>query len=234
MLSFFGRGSAFRPQQNSAFYKNGKNLFLIDCPMSSFFRLTELAGSKEIDITDIEMITIMVTHTHGDHVGGIPMLIHYAFYVWQTPVRVAAPSPEVAADLKYLFDKLEGCDTAAYQLVEADTLTGTVTQVIPTSHVPELSGKCFGYALNIAGKNIIYTGDTNTLEPYKPYITPETILYTEASTLRSPVHLYLEDILDYLVSIASEGTQVYLMHIDNEEAASKLIDGTAIKLAPLA
>lgn len=36
MLKFFGRDSAFGHSNNSAFFIDGKDLVLIDCPMSSF------------------------------------------------------------------------------------------------------------------------------------------------------------------------------------------------------
>ena len=39
MLHFFGRGSAFDEQQNSAFFADEDDVILIDCPMSSFHKL---------------------------------------------------------------------------------------------------------------------------------------------------------------------------------------------------
>ena len=40
-LQFFGRGSAFMTENNSAFFVNGDELVLIDCPMSAFRKLAE-------------------------------------------------------------------------------------------------------------------------------------------------------------------------------------------------
>ena len=132
MLKFFGRGSAFTKSHNSAYFYADDALILIDCPMSSFHVLLEKGIAQK-------QIYVLVTHTHGDHVGGIPMLIHCARYMADAHVTVIAPTAEVAADLKYLIDRLEGCDPAAYTILTADQLDrkwfiGTV----PVHHAPSL------------------------------------------------------------------------------------------------
>ena len=69
MLKFLGRGSAFTDEHNSAYFVENDELILIDCPMSAFQRLND----KNLALYD--HIYVLVTHTHGDHVGGIGMLI---------------------------------------------------------------------------------------------------------------------------------------------------------------
>ena len=169
MLKFFGRGSAFNDMQNSAYYVNGSTLYLIDCPMSSFNIIRKLGLSWFSPAGNISSIHILVTHTHSDHIGGIPMLIHYAYYVWHVPVTVGAPSEEVLSDLRFVFERLEGCASEAYTLTTADSFD-IVEAVIPTTHTPELEGRCFGFSLNLGGRTVVYTGDTNTLLPFLPYI----------------------------------------------------------------
>ena len=240
MLKFFGRASAFETPQNSAFFIDDTNLVLLDCPMSTFHILKD--SFDDISDKKIQRITVLVTHTHGDHICGIPMLIHYCFFILHIPVVVAAPSREVKEDLYFYLNRMEGCNPSGYSLITADTLTSFVKDVIPTTHTQELEGRCFGYHINIEGNDIIYTGDTNTLEPFKKYLEPDNnaedlkhsiSFYTEAASVKSPVHIYINEVLDYLSELPFKGINVYLMHMDNEEIIKELIKDTNIKLAPL-
>ena len=144
-------------------------------------------------------------------------------------------------------------------LTSADSFD-IVEAVIPTTHTPELEGRCFGFNLNLGGRTVVYTGDTNTLLPFLPYIDTQAAaassaaassaaassatfssvspasgieLYTEISTSESPVHLYIGRELDTLKGLTEEGVAVYLMHLDNEDSVKAEIQGTALKLAPL-
>ncbi len=234
MLRFLGRGSAFCPDNNSAFFVDGTDLILLDLPMSSFHKLIGI-GLKALgtDAEPIRHIYVLVTHTHSDHIGGIPMLAHYAYYMWdKLPVTVVAPDQTVAGDLRFFMDRLEGCDPEAYTIITADAFS-RVKAVIPTEHTPQLSGRCFGYLLREGSQDIIYTGDTATLSPFIPYLDQAAALYTEVSTHRSPVHLYLEDVKAELIKVAEAGTPVYLMHLDDEVTVSEQIKNTPLQLAGL-
>ena len=97
MLQFLGRGSAFADEQNCAFFEADGQLILLDCPMSAFHRIRHF--QKQYD-----GITVLVTHTHSDHCGGIPMLIHYAKHVFCIPVTVIAPMLLEIKELKPDYD----------------------------------------------------------------------------------------------------------------------------------
>ncbi len=162
------------------------------------------------------------------------MLIHYAFYIWHIPVVVGAPSEEVRKELEFYLNVMEGCH--GYELTTSASIDRWVLDVILTKHSPELKGKCFGYRLKVNDKTCIYTGDTATLKPYKPFLDGEDAadeLYTEISINDTPVHLYIEDEIDYLKDLTSSGIRVFLMHLDNEKIIKERIDGTGIELAPL-
>lgn len=230
MLQFFGRGSAFADENNSAFFVSGNELVLVDFPMSSFLKIRrigpdKLAGFKNCDIT------VIVTHTHGDHTGGVATLIHYVFYILRRKVTVIAPSEEVAADLKYLIERIEGCDPAGYELITADKAQRPwLLNVIPTVHAPQLAGRCFGYNLLVEGSNVVYTGDTATIEPFLPYLTPGTYLYADSAAGGSPVHLGVTELLE---KVRGLDIHLYLMHLDQPGTIFDIADGSGAMAAPL-
>lgn len=228
MLTFLGRGSAFSDDHNSSFFKSGDDLILIDCAMGSFKKL------KNWDLSVYKHIYVLVTHTHGDHVSGIGMLVDYLYFLVKVPIIVVVPCEAVKNDIRFLLKNLEGCSNDWYEMITCDQLhEDWFVRAIPTKHSAELDGKCFGYQLNIKGNNVVYTGDTCTLEPYEQYLTPDTYLYMEASAHQSEVHLYYETLVDKVKEYVGKGIHVYLMHMDNEQTVLKTLCAYGAKPAPL-
>lgn len=228
MLRFLGRGSAFERENNCAYFTAGDDLVLLDCPMSAFAKV------KTKDLKSYRDIYVLVTHTHGDHSGGISTLIDFAHFVVDKKVIVVAPSPLVEKNLRSLLTEIEGCNDDWYTLVTVDQLTtGWMGEAIATDHTDELAGRCFGYRLSINGTNVIYTGDTNTFSPFEKFMTPGTYLYTEIAAYHSDVHLYCEDMKEKVKTLVDQGVTVYLMHLDREDIIRKTMEGTGARIAPL-
>lgn len=229
MIKFFGRGSAFADEHSSAFFVHDNDLILIDCPATSFQKIKKMKG-----LSEFENIFILVTHTHGDHSGGIGTMLQYAWFALNKKVTVVAPSEQVENDLNILLRNIEGCEKKWFSITAADELNEEwLVSPVPTRHAGTLDGRCFGYHLKINGKNVVYTGDTAVLTPFIPLLKNGGYLYTEASYYRSDVHLHINDILPELVNLTENGINVYLMHLDNETEIEKIIEDTDIKLAPL-
>ena len=227
MIKFLGRGSAFADENNSAFFTEGGRMILIDCPMTAFHKI------KRMSLDNINAIDIIVTHTHSDHVSGIAMLIDFMWFVKKIPITVVAPTVEVKNDLHYFINILDGCSDDWYSMLTIDEYKELKIEAIPTSHTEQLAGKCFGYHIELNGKDIVYTGDTNTIEPFIPFIHEGCTLYMECSLFRSPVHLQIDDMLPFIKEQSDNGVKIFLMHLDDETAIEEKIRGTSAELAPL-
>ena len=77
--------------------------------------------------------------------------------------------------------------------------------------------------MNINDKKIVYTGDTNTLKPFLPYLDNTDEFYIDVSK-GGEVHIKLEDVLEDLRNIKNNGTNVYLMHIDDKKYVKNMIE----------
>ncbi len=228
MIKFFGRNSAFSDYNNSAFFMNGSKVILIDCPMSSFHKI------RRMDLSEVEAIDILVTHTHADHINGIAMLIDLLWFTRGLSITVITPNDAVKEDIRFALERLDGVGADWYKLTTVDEeKPAYVKAAIPTTHTEQLAGRCFGYALDVDGANVVYTGDTNTIEPYLPYITDDTLLYMEISSIFVSVHLFIDDMLPFIKEQTARGVKIFLMHLDNEEAILAKIEGTGAQLAPL-
>lgn len=219
LLKFLGRGAGFADEHTSAYFTTEvKEMVIIDCPISTFQKM------KHIDLTDYEKFYILVTHTHGDHVGGLGLFVQYAFFVLKKPVTIIAPSKAVADDISTILT-IEGNELSWYELVTVADVTNKAWfgNCILTKHAPQLEGKCFGYNLIVDDTNVVYTGDTSTLEPFMPYLTDDSALYVDTSVYYGMIHLKLEDALENFLALNQKGIKVYLMHLDDALVAEKIV-----------
>lgn len=218
-LRFLGRGSGFADEHTSAYFSTeNKEMVIIDCPISTFQKM------KHFDLTECERFYILVTHTHGDHVGGLGLFVQYAFFVLKKPVTIVAPSIAVADDILTILtiegNELSWCEIVTVSEIADKTWFG---DCILTKHSPQLDGKCFGYSLLIDDTNVVYTGDTSTLKPFMRYLTENSVLYVDTSVYYGTIHLKLENALKDFLTLNQKGIKVYLMHLDDLVAAKKMI-----------
>ena len=226
LLLFLGRGSAFADEHNSAFFVEDNELVLIDCSATSYQKV------KKMNWELYDNIYILITHTNGDHSGGDGTMLQYVWFAsnMKKKVTIVAPSAEVKEDLLLLLMRIEGCEQKWFNIVTSDELDKKwFVAAVPTTHVKPLEGKCFGYHLNIHGKNVVYTDDTATLESFKPHMKIGSFLYTEAAFYKSNAHLYLKDMLPEFINLADCGVNIFLMHLDDEDEIKKMIGDSPLK-----
>lgn len=221
MLKFIGSGSAFNTKlgNNSAYFKNGNEMLLIDCGSNIFHRI------KESNLLDgVKHIHVLITHTHADHVGSLADTILYSFFCHNefAKSKVTVYSMESTGIREVL--KLNGAVENLHfdfvpikhgNIISIKGLDLSITNVYETNHVKEL--KSFGYELNIKNKKIFYSGDTSDLHhDVLIGINNDILDYIFTDTCKADyegnVHLSLRKLTEL---IAPElRSKVWCMHLD--------------------
>ncbi len=217
-LTFLGRETGLAENHTSAYFVTDKNeLVIIDCSVSAFQKL------KKHKLQDYKHIYVHITHTHGDHVSGVSLLVQYMYFKHNKPISIVSPSYAVEDDLRTLL-RIEGCADSWYNLSTVGTFDREwLHSTILTHHTDQLEGKCFGYVFSINGKTIVYTGDTNTLVPFELEIEHCDELYVDVCINKSPAHLHIDNAIDRIVDLDERDIKVYLMHLDDVKQAERLV-----------
>ena len=218
-LNFFGREAGFGDEHTSAYFTTpNKEMVIIDLPATAFFKL------KKMDLSDYENFYVLITHTHDDHIGLLGLWVMYAFFNLKKIPILVVPTQRVADDIATVLT-IGGNDPSWYKIEVSSNLKNApwFRTAIPTYHAPHLKDKTFGYQLIINNQNVIYTGDTTSLDAFLPYLKENSILYVEASIKDGSVHMLLKDNLDILSSLVKKNIKIYLMHLDNISATEKII-----------
>lgn len=219
-LVFLGRGAAFNPKEgnNSAYFIENNQLFLIDCGESIFERLIES------DILDgIKAINLMITHTHSDHIGSLGTLAMYSFYTLHKPLNIILP--ENAKHLVNIEKILNGfgCTKSMYSYVDEKIFDGNYEtfesiRYIETNHCDELN--CYGLLFFTKNGIVYYSGDTREINIIKSLIASEQPidkLYIDSTSVDFPgnVHLYIGTLLEVIPEELKD--HVYCMHLNNDD-----------------
>lgn len=232
MLKFIGSGSAFNTKlgNNSAYYKNGNEMLLIDCGSNTFHRIKESNLLNEV-----EHIHVLITHTHADHVGSLADTILFSYFchgefakskvtiysMEQTGVREILKLNGAVENLHFDFVPIKYDN-----IISIKGLDISITNVVETNHVSEL--KSFSYELKIKDKNIYYSGDTSDLHQdvlkgihnnHLDYIFTDTC----KADYEGNVHLSLRKLTELIVPEVR--SKVWCMHLDegfNRKEAEEL------------
>ncbi|MEQ6355180.1 MBL fold metallo-hydrolase [Lysinibacillus sp. M3] len=194
MLKFIGSGSAFNTKlgNNSAYYKEGNQMLLIDCGSNIFQRIKE-----NNLLQDIEHIHVLITHTHADHVGSLADLILYTYYSHgdfaKNKITVYSPKDTKVCKILKHNGCVEGFHFTAHDLknnyTEIESMSVDVT-FNKSNHVKEL----ISYSIDLVFNNktsVFYSGDISELKE-------DVITYIESSSYISTDIAYIDTcIADY-------------------------------------
>ena len=197
LLTFLGKDSGFGDNNNSAYIEDNNNLYIIDCGFTVFNII-----KNKFDFKKYDSINVIITHLHNDHAGSLSQVILYLFFIYNIKVNVVSKCENIK---KYL--EITGTPNEAYTL--QDWLENL--EFIKTIHTKYLDA--YGFRLIINNKTLIYTGDTNTLEPFIPYLDNTNELYIDVSRF-GDAHLKIDEVYEKL---KQKGINIYLKHLDDKK-----------------
>lgn len=198
-----GTGDAFGSggRLNSCFHLAvGSEQLLLDCGCSS------LIGLQRCGIDPAGIDSIVISHLHGDHFGGIPFLLLQGKYVSrrQRPLTLIGPQglqQQVEAACEALYPGAIGADLGFpliyRQLDPATELTQQGFSIACYQVKHGSSQHVYGVRIEVAGKKISYSGDTEWTENLIALADGSDLLIVEcfAYDQSPPAHLDYQTLL---------------------------------------
>lgn len=197
----FGSGNRF----NTCFHIKGNNAdFLIDCGASSLIALKK----QGIDLKSIQ--TILITHFHADHFGGIPFLMLDAqFSKRETPLTIAGPpglKDAFTCVMEAAFPRSSTIQQRFYlNLLElphhkAADIEGLHVVPYPVNHDSSDGLKYYAYRISIENRIVTYTSDTEWTDELIEAGHDADLLIAEAYFFEKKIrgHLNLDTLIRHL------------------------------------
>jgi ribonuclease BN (tRNA processing enzyme) len=197
---------------------------LIDCGASS------LIAMKRFGVDPLLVDTILLSHLHGDHFGGVPFFIMEAHYELRRrkPLVVVGPpglEARILETMELLYPDSSQMDTTfPLEFVElTDKTTAKVGSLVVTPYTVVHPSGAPSYALRIAlGDRILaYSGDTEWTDALIPAARGADLFVCECFSpeKRGGYHLNYQTLMDHRTEL--ECRKLILTHM-NEDMLRRL------------
>jgi ribonuclease BN (tRNA processing enzyme) len=242
-LRFLGSGDAFGSGGwfHTCFHVTAAaTRFLVDCGASSLVAIRRFG----VDPNGID--TVLVTHLHGDHFGGLPFLILDAQFVSRRtqPLTLVGP-PGLERRLRATMEDLfPGSSLAerrfALEVIELDPeVRAAVNGVAVTPYLVrhECGAPPFALRLEADGKILAYSGDTEWTDALVPAARGADLFVCEAYVYERRIKQHL-DLVTLLARLPEIGPKrLVLTHMSPDmlgraapEGCEKAEDGKVIRI----
>lgn len=183
----FGSGGRF---QACIHVDAGKTRFLMDCGASALIAMKRAGiGSAAID-------TILISHLHGDHFGGIPFFILDAQLISrrEKPLVIAGPpglTQRVREAMEVFYPGSSGVArrfiTRHIEMIEGEnTQVGDLT-VLPVRVIHGSGAPSYALRVECAGKIIAYSGDTEWTDALRTVADGADLFVCESYFFEKPM-----------------------------------------------
>lgn len=224
-LTCAGTGDAFGSggRLNSCYHLSaGDEQLLIDCGSSS------LIGLKRCGLNPGDISTVVISHLHGDHFGGIPYLLLEGKYLCRrhqllTLIGPSGLQKQVEAALNALYPGvLEGGLGFPVNYLNLDSQRVISVNSFRIEAWPVKHGQgreAYGLRIEAGGKIISYTGDTEWTESLIPLAQGSDLLLAECFSYDQPIasHLDYQTLMKYRDRLGCQ--RLFLIHMGPEVLA---------------
>ena len=224
-LQFVGSGDAFGSggRFNTCFHVVGESAnFLIDCGASS------LVGLKRLGIVRAAIDTILISHFHGDHFGGVPYFVLDAHFGRRARPLVIAGPPGIESwyerALEAAFEHFSTIKLAFdLKLVTLPERVASAVGSLKVTPFPVVHGNSggpfFAYRIAIEDRVITYSGDTEWTDTLIEASRGADLLVIECYSYDKPIrnHLNLKIIERNISRLGAK--RVVLTHMSDDMLA---------------
>ena len=226
-LTVLGCGDAFGNggRNNTSFLVSaGNQRILMDCGTTTLIRLKQ----EKIPLDEID--TIVISHFHGDHYGGIPFILICALFESPRikPLNIVGPrkvKEKILALQEAMYEgtaaKLEALNLNFFEYRENEKLTvGDLSiYAFEVEHSPQSNPH--GVQVHWKGKQIGFSGDTSWTEKLYQIAKGTDLFICECNYLEGVNfgHLSYEEVMKFQSQL--ETKQLWLSHMNEEVFASR-------------
>jgi ribonuclease BN (tRNA processing enzyme) len=200
----------------------------VDCGASSLIVI------RRFGVDPNTLRTVLISHLHGDHFGGLPFLLLDAQFVSRrtTPLTIAGP-PTLSARLQALRETMFPGSTESdlgfpLDIVElAPQVTAQVNDVSVTAYPVRHPSGAPSYALRcqVGHQTLCYSGDTEWIPVLVDAARDADLFIAECYTFNRPVpfHTSWMNLREHLPEIGAK--RVLLTHMSTDMLEQVAIDG---------
>lgn len=215
-LTFIGTGNAFAPGGLcwNGFTANRRYLF--EAPPQALMSLHHVG----IDPNQID--AVVLSHHHGDHFLGLPMLLlHWKHRGRTTPVTIVGPPDTEKLARQIATAVYPGIFETAYDIHWVETRPGDTVRAgdlelepVEALHDDRLS-LSLGYLARLDGRTFGYTGDTALCDGVFDLARRSEVLVSECASRADdvPVHMNLVHDIPQVRAAMAGGSPLVLTHL---------------------